>query len=583
MKPTRILICAACAVLSFAWSSPAQSMERDPAAAMAAAFRQQDAALKAMLLKTPIVHVDKNSINIKGTTLGAITRGGGIPTLTLNSGILYIYTPQDFENDLLLFHLDTHQTITQKLEELKAAVQPGELASLPPAQRAVAKLWMERIAKAKTATDISINDALSSWDRALTGPLALTSDQVNRVVADCTKRQEQAEELGRLAASWNAKPGDPAMAEKIWKVYERMFLSTEAANDNAWLTAAQRHALGLDRKPEDVVVPVDESRPHHKVSVSASAGNTDGAKTNAEPPVDKNAIARAGAKIKFRLNGSHAEWFSQGPLSIQTRDGLLRMWIDAVPDHSGNIFTVALDENDTWAATRAQWMKEFPATPAKDCEDWYDWRWGGAVRALSEKGKSIPAEVKERLAAMIKETNAACSALVAAYRKVLEKPQDTTLQRELFNAMREAVKNDKRGEILCTQRDFYDPDFICDNLPWLLSTDLLDLVGDGHRSGGTEVSSTGVCAIMRPQGDKQHVQITAASALLQEIAELTQRCARKYFDNHKIKIIVDPSAADKPIRGMVEGQSPEELIKSLALRAGVTASNGQEPNTWTLK
>ncbi len=59
---------------------------------------------------------------------------------------------------------------------------------------------------------------------------------------------------------------------------------------------------------------------------------------------------------------------------------------------------------------------------------------------------------------------------------------------------------------------------------------------------------------------------------------------RRQYHADTLKLEVAPEAAAQPVLGRVEGSSPEEVLRSLALRSGtVLAQDKKEPGTWQLR
>jgi hypothetical protein len=71
---------------------------------------------------------------------------------------------------------------------------------------------------------------------------------------------------------------------------------------------------------------------------------------------------------------------------------------------------------------------------------------------------------------------------------------------------------------------------------------------------------------------------------LGDLAEDIQNAARRFYHNHRLQLKVAAGAADKPIGGLVEGKSAEELFQSLARRCGMTVEKDPKiPHGYVLK
>jgi hypothetical protein len=583
----------------------------------------------------PIVLVDPNSLSMTGDGLGGRTRyihfrrSLGNTNYLLASGTLYYQTDVDFNERHIRFYVDTKVGPVETARELAEDLKAWEplLKKHPEVARAV---WgqdladcLKRIAnsvkryqEARTPADLDLLQSLLLYENWLKGPLALTEQQVAKMKAGVLQRQAFLEEFGKVAQTLMQHPEDAAARKKIFELVDQA-RSKSRLDHSAVFTLEQRRVLGLEPDPQ-------ATRPARQQSVVAAASSG-----GDEPPAEDAAEAkkraaeaaeqarkmeqwrrqqqaeekhnRRAAPVRFHLQGHDAK---AEKISMRTRDGLLWMYVDDHPDHSGARFLFYLDQEKTWAWEKAKMIQRAREEQTRDGEkpeyrayykkdqaslerspNYFFYQWVDTIDDLRAKTSEVPKDVQARFDAMVRGTLEATEALLTAYQAAVAHPNSPELQRNLFEAFRQACRTHRRHNAL-TMRALYDLDGDADDLPWLLSMDQTDLLAQGSRCTASEMTSGAVNMAIsaHPAGSKQYVSVTAEGAKLGDLAETVQRVARQYYHNHRLTLKVDPKATDNPVRGMVEGKSAEELIKSLATRSGVRLEKDKKtPQHYHLK
>lgn len=547
----------------------------------------EEAGKRALAAAKPIAFSDQHSLSMQG---GSLAMQAQMQAHTqLQNGRLYYCESNDFERRVLRIVCDPTYPLAKALKEGQESIAAASaIQGLPPDWRTFIDGTAARWKTVRTAADLATVESLSIYSRSLTGKAQLTSAQILRISGECARNQQLYEELGRLVQAREKQP-DATVDDKINKTWEQIRgLPPSWLHDPEFFSPEQKTALGMDR-------PRGQRRAASAfASASASAGGGDDAasaaavkeweKKAAEQKAQEDA-RKAAAKLNFVLKGKNAV---QTAYPVKLHEGVLTMYVETLPE--GGRFVFTLDESQTWARQKEEWLKTWPAESHETlrlCESSHAFEWGTDAEKLRKKTGSVPPDVQSRLAALVKEMDDASATLSAAYKSALEKPADEKLQRALFAAVREAYRTSQRNGTLC-RRSVYDRGEKRDDLPWLLSLEQLDLASAGELCTSSSASScsdgTSVSISARPAGDKQYVRVAAENTTLGALAPQVLSAARNLYHNHKLKLSFDPAAAANPIRGMIEGKSPEELLKSLALRAGVNlVKDEKEECAWVLK
>ncbi len=565
---------------------------------MAAMSREDDAALGKAV---PIVSTDKDSLALNGFGIPG-GRFGNSDALQCEQGLLTVSNSTYFNQRYLRFAFDPTRTFAVVIKEQIDDMAPYlAMKSMTPALRQNLQSQLDILNRVHSQSELQVHQTLQMYGQRLTGNNAMTPAQSSALAALMEHRQVMIEDLQKLAAAHQKSPHDAALEAKLFAKYDEYSKSTRSSlltNKEFW-SPGQRRALGLDPDPN--------AKPRQHTVVSSSASASSSASSGGDEEI-ADAAARASkyeaeekarqkrhrdeAKIKFALKGTDALTLS---VSVDCPNGTLWLYADALPDNSGASYTVYLDESDTWAKQKEDWKKNYDlskpdqAAAAQRLETATSkafFSWSQPVEELRKKTQSVPDDVQQRLTAMIKELDAAAAAAQQLYQQTLAKPADAALQRQLFEAVRTACIIDRKNSAL-TMRSAYDEEGVRDDLPWLLNLDQSDVAASGQLSTASEMSggSRGSISVSaRPAGDKQYVGINASSATVGSLADEVEHAARKYFHNHKLKLTVDAAASDKPLKGIVEGKSPEELFKSFAQRAGVNmVKDEKNPDAYVLK
>ncbi|MFH0939413.1 MAG: hypothetical protein V1899_09055 [Planctomycetota bacterium] len=573
--------------------------------------KRTQAVQKIILTLKPIVRTIPDSLKLNND-------GRTRQSYQLKDGILYVSEGVDFDQQLLFFHFDPSYPFSKALKDKEEEVRAYlSMKSLPPEMQKHVQNMAMRIKSVRTVADLELVQEFARYEQTLSGALALTPAQISTMRQGYEKRQKAFEDIWQAVKVRNKKNGDGKTnrdekeEENIFRLYNEAntalkFLET----DGVFFSAHQRLAMGYDNDPNAM-----PQRPHHiaKASASASSGENSHKRDTAEEARQQmqreaeEKARREGAKVRFTLKGRNTTFY--GPqYTINTKDGKLWLYVKESPDKAGADCAVYLDAKDTWAAKKENWLKmwcpEAPKTPAEEkaaqsrknlinnstSDLAYQWR--SQVDNLREKTGSVPADVQARLDTMIKETSESADAALAAYRAAEAKPGDEKQNRALFNAMRDALRCETRNDTLALRREFNDPEGTRDDLPWLLSMDQIDLINQGQSITGSGSSSSAsnfggsrtVSVSARPSGGKQYVGITSDGATADDVVGDVLSSARSYYHNHRLKLVVAPAGADKPVRGVIEGKSAEELFQSFARSTGLTlVKDEKDVNAWVMK
>ncbi|GEM_PF-6508675 len=597
-------LCVAAAALAGDWQEEAQKdAERG--------FREQEREMKAVgqaLLKAPHLEFKvPDSLNlqgdgVEGLRMQGMTGARPSQVLMLQKGTLYLRTWKDFDRLYLQWHLDPSRDFAMTLQKRKEDfAKQAAIPGLPKEIQEHVAFMKPLLDKAKSPADLEAIDSLMYYRQCLPGKLGLTPAQADKVRADGAKRLKGREEFSALLASRKPGQADSAKDERILRALSEMDPQAQAraAKDSGYdfLTAEQKHAMGLDALPGDGHGKARSTRASASASAggSASAGDGDDAEMQAQikKAEEEQKAAREKAPLNFGLKGRDAS--GSGQQQIQLQGGLLWIFYEALPDGSGFQLTYNLDKDKTWEVQKAQWKSEWEKGGTE---------YEGLLKQLEGAGSRVaydlshilkkakdklvpfPTETQTRVDALVKEADQVAGDLEKAYLAALDKPQDPVLQHALFSATRDTLRSQARVQAL-SRRSEYDPDGLRDDLPWLFSLDEIDRIEAGELvTSSSSTGGTGGSLMIQahPKGKQQYISVRAEGMTLEQVAEALVGTTRRSFHNHNLKLVCDPAVLEKPLRGTVEGTSAEEIYQSLATRSGTSLlKDEKDPDSWTLK
>ena len=550
-----------------------------------------EAAAAAVARSTEVIYTIPDSPAISGNGLGQLGATGRGASLHLPTGSLHLAIGTDYNDWALRYYLDPKLTFAQyKAEQAQQCAAMLKSSTLAAPERKDLQQELALLNQATTPAQYDAMQLVNRFSDALAGQNALTPAQLQTIGNGCAKRYELAAELVRQLAAYEKTPHDAALAAKIYRIctdFEAAYPDVYAPN---FLTPQQRKALGLDNPRQGHSQSVS--------SVSVGTGDADIDQMIAKSEAELRAKQKA-APLSFTLK-CKAEHQREDRTSLSTRDGELLLFVEPLPDKSGVQCAVSLDDKRSWATTKKQFLESYqaPTEPVgkafkeflEHTDNEFDIRWGRTLQVLRVRTGEIPAGVQKQFDAMVLETTQAVDEALKLYRETLASPGDAALQKRLFDSIRSAARSTRRNAALM-DRETYDPGMLYDKLPWLFTVEQLDLIHAGQLSTGSYGGGgfdghnpTQLMLNARPAGDKQYASLTVLNQTLGDVVPFLAVRLRELYHNHKLKLTLDPAASTKPIQGLVEGTTPEELIKSLALRTGLTATKDEkDENSWRLK
>ena len=537
----------------------------------------------------PIEAVLPESLSLRGDGLfKPQIRSEGTAVL-LNSGTLHIFPVQDFNQRALFYWLDSKATFAEALKEAQAQCLAQRTMMMSPEQKKQLELSILMLSQCRTPADLDKLPYVSSFNQFLKGNAALSMAQVDRINAAYALRQKNSEELIQAFKSWEKKPDDAALATRIFKAADQIsnglaFFQTYFGD---FFTAAQKRAVGID--------PDTGARDGgHSVSVSAFASAGGGSMDEMTKKYDAERKEKvANAKLKFNLKGSDADQSME--IWVRTGDGILSLLADPLADKSGYSIAIAAS-GKPWLAERAEMVKALASATDDDkaeraftesSPNWYAYFFARDVEKLRRKTGSVPEDVQTRLNGMVQECVSTADAVDAAYKQALEKPDDPKLQRALFDAVRAYQGAFRKNCTIQNGPQSWNPTSAPDDTQYLLNEDQSDLAHSDELSSysGSTAGSNGSMSITgRPAGKQQMVNVSVNGMTLGNLESDLQKALRQLYHNHKLTISVDGAVAEKGLKGVAEGKSAEEVLQSLALRAGVNVSKDEkDANHWIFK
>jgi hypothetical protein len=562
-----------------------------------------------LLTGEPWIFAVPRSLKLDGDGLGGITRlahldPGSTQGLLLPGGTLYFVGVKDFNRNVLRLHWDPDYGFKEHVGERLAVLTAG-LPGVPADSEFVLR-DMDRLRRGQTPAELRADEYIDQLKQL---GAVLNVEQIRTVREVCARQEKQGTALAALVAA-KARDRSPDAAHKAWQLYE------EIRTGQAYLD--RRDVLGKDQADALHAFMNDLWRnADFKAEVGGSVSVYAGGRTLEETMAlsrrqTEDAVRRLQSRgIAFELAGPDAPRRPKKDPTGMLRDGdpLLGPWVRSVYTPSGELLMqvepldggaegarvrIGYDPDATWERVRKGWLTDFANLDdpsgrllfLKKAPDWHSYLWGWPLEIHRQRAGTAPVEAEARLRRMLDDMSRAAADAVAAYRKLAEAPSDASRQRGAFEAFREALKVETRNGILAGRRERYAEAPELDALPWLLDAGLADswVRAEPGRAHVYLTEPEGTFKLdTDPRDGRQHVIINIQGGTLGGWAPEIQKQLRTCFGNRSVTLNVQPGAAARRFSGIVEGDSVEAVLRSLALRTGTRLSrDAGGSQAWTL-